>query len=166
MAYANARVQSLGATAPRQASLINGLRYVSRNAVRTRLPCGCLTHKHTCQKHAVTTAHAGSRGSPSVGALSTACPAESQSCRGVNGQLFASAARPSRHSASVSSTAVFTSLVGCLPWQRPCVISKPLQQRAGRVRRILSAMPRVINPWPVVIREETSESLHQINTGC
>ena len=151
MAYANARVQSLGATtAPRQASLINGLRFVSRNALRTRLPCGCLTHKHTCQKHAVTTAHAGSQGSTSVGALSTACPAKLQSCRGVNGQLLASAARPSRRSASVSSTARFSTLVSCLPGQRPCVIYKPLQQPVGRVRRVLLAMCCITNLWPAV----------------
>lgn len=124
MAYANARVSSLGATAPRQASLINGLRSVTRNAARTRLPCGCLTHKHTCQKHAVTNAHAGCQGSTSVGAFSTAC---SQSCSGVSSQLFASAARPSSRSASVSFAAVFTVFVSCLPWQRPCVIYKPLQ---------------------------------------
>lgn len=137
MAYANARVRSLGATtAPRQASLIDGLRFVSRSAVRTRLPCGCTSHKHTCHKHAVNTAHAGSKGSTSVGALSTTCPAKLQSCRGVNGQLLASAARPSRRSASVSSTTRFSILVSCLPRQRPCVIYKPLQPPVGRVRRI------------------------------
>lgn len=104
MAYVNARVQSLGATTtPRPASLIHGHRFVSRNAVRTRLACGCLTHKHTCQKHAVTTANAGPQGSTSAGALSTACPSSPQSCRGVNGRLFASATRPSGRSASVSS---------------------------------------------------------------
>lgn len=104
MAYVSARVQSLGATTtPRQASLIHGHRFVSRNAVRTRLACGCVTHKHTCQKHAVTTAHAGCQGSTSAGAPSTACPSSPKSCRGVNGRLFASATRPSGRSASVSS---------------------------------------------------------------
>ena len=156
MAYANARVQSLGATtAPRQASLINGHRFVSRNAVRTRLPCGCLTHRHTCQKHAATTAHAGCQSSTAVGALSTARPAKPQ---GVNGQAFAAAARPSRRSDSVSFTPLFTVLVSFWPRQRPCVIYKPIQQPVGRVRRISPGMPCITNPWR--IREEASDCLH------
>ena len=135
MALASARVHSVGTVAsPRHASLTHGHRFVNRNAVRSPLPCGCLTHRHTCQKHTVTTAHAGCQGPASVGAMSTACTptATPQACRGVNHQLFASAVRPSKRAASVSSTSPSPSLAGCLPKQRLRVIHKLIQQPAGR----------------------------------
>lgn len=119
MAYASARVQAVGVgTSPRQASLTHGHGFVKRNALRARLPCGCLSHKHSCQKHAVTTAHAGCRGAATVGAMSTASPPVPAVARGVNGQLFASAARSSRRAASVSATPALTVLANYLPTQR------------------------------------------------
>ena len=105
MAYASARVQAVGTgTSTRLASLLHGHRFVKSNALRARLPCGCVSHKHSCQKHAVTAAHSGCQGSATVGAMSAASPSVPAVARGVNGQGFASAARSSRRAASVSSS--------------------------------------------------------------
>ena len=168
MAYANARVQSLGATtSPRQASLIDGHRFASRNAVRARLPCGCLTHKHSCRKHAVTAAHARCQGSTSVGALSTACPATPQSCKGVNGQLFASAARPSKRSASVSSTTLLTVPASFLPRQRPCVIYKPTTAGRPSAPKFVSyaLQHKLLAHRGIARKHLTVCTLDQVNTG-
>ena len=169
MAYANARVQSLGATtSPRPASLIDGHRFASRNAVRARLPCGCLTHKHSCRKHAVTAAHARCQGSTSVGALSTACPATPQSCKGVNGQLFASAARPSKRSASVSSTVLLTVSASCLPRQRPCryLQTYTTAGRPSAPKFVSYALQHKLLAHRGFARKHlTVCTLHQVNTG-
>ena len=92
MAYASVNLQSLRtATVQRPASLI--LRSVDRSAVRTRLPCGCSTHNHTCQRHAVISAHAGRQGSAPAGMSTASTPTTLTRCspaslltRGVNGQ--------------------------------------------------------------------------------
>ncbi|KAL3149741.1 hypothetical protein ABBQ38_013567, partial [Trebouxia sp. C0009 RCD-2024] len=102
MAYASARVQAVGTgTSTRVASPLHGHRFVKSNALRARLPCGCVSHKHSCQKHAVTAAHPRCQGSATVGAMPTASPSSSAVARGVNGQAFAAAARSSRRAASV-----------------------------------------------------------------
>lgn len=84
---------------------------VGRHGIRTRLPCGCLTHNHTCKQQGVTSAHAGRSSSAPVGAMSTALTnatqtrrcAASLSSRGVPCPGFAPAVRSIKRAASVSA---------------------------------------------------------------
>ena len=136
MAYASVNVLSLRtATVQRPASLI--LRSVDRSAVRTRLPCGCSTHNHTCQRHAVISANAGRQGSAPAGGMSTAsspttltrCSPASLLTRGVNGQA---------RRAPCVSTAFFSAFSCQLPAESTpsCTCRTPLMKHLW---------PRIVN---------------------
>ena len=109
MAFASSSILSKpAATVQRQASLIP--RSVDRTAVRSRLPCGCASHKHTCSHRTLITARAGGQGSTSVGATCSATPIPttpsfrtSLPSRNVSVGSFAPAVRTARRSASVSA---------------------------------------------------------------
>lgn len=142
MAYASARVQAVGTgTSTRVASPLHGHRFVKSNALRARLPCGCVSHKHSCQKHAVTAAHPRCQGSATVGAMPTASPSSSAVARGVNGQAFAAAARSSRRAASVSSATAFAFVCQLSAHTALCVLSTKLyNQRVGPSRLTMTTI--------------------------
>ena len=105
MAYASVTpLSSRTAAVQRPTSLIP--RPVDRNAVRTRLACGCMSHNHTCHKHAGTTAHAVRQGSVAVATMSTPSPPtmRTRSCRarGINGQGLFSTVKSARRAPCVS----------------------------------------------------------------
>lgn len=159
MAYASARVQAVGTgTSTRLASLLHGHRFVKSNAVRARLPCGCVSHKHSCQKHAVTTAHPRCQGSATVGAMSAASPSIPAIARGVNGRAFASAARSSRRAASVSSAPAFAIVCQMSAHTALCVLSTKLyNQRVGPSRLTMTAIKQHIALDACSVNELTRE---------
>ena len=135
MAFASGSLMSQRTAAvQRPASLIHPS--VGRHGIRTRLPCGCSTHNHTCKQHGVTSARAGRSGSAPVRAMSTALTSTTQtrscaaslSSKGVPCPGFAPAVRSIKRAASVSaadSVPCVSRLPGRQPRQQPCTTDWP-----------------------------------------